>query len=220
MPPSGSFSFGVPEVGRFRVSYLTQRGSKAFRVIRVPFRVPSPSEACEDADCMRRLTDAILSRQPGILAITGTSVIANSKLAYSLLRVANEKIRTVVFVVERSLTFLIAHGNSLVVQCELGNDVPTLEAGIRSAFLLEPDILFVGDIWPGDEMPSLTRAVEAGVFTLLSSVAMSGEEMLGRFHARGSDVSRLGPNELRAAAQVIPAAAGKIAVRLSGRLPT
>ncbi|MDQ7082017.1 MAG: hypothetical protein Q9N34_02775 [Aquificota bacterium] len=36
----GFFSFGLPEVGRIRVSYLTQRGSYVVSIVKVPYEIP------------------------------------------------------------------------------------------------------------------------------------------------------------------------------------
>jgi len=36
----GSFSFGIKDVGRIKVSYITQRGSFAINITKVPYRIP------------------------------------------------------------------------------------------------------------------------------------------------------------------------------------
>jgi len=220
MPVAGSFSFGMPNIGRFRVSYVSQRGSKAMRVVRVPFTLPDVATVSDDTEIVQRLANVLLANSHGVIAISGTSVIANSKLVYAMMRAANEKVRSVMCVVERSLTFLMAHGNSIVVQCELGNDMASLEDGVRSAFLLEPDVIYVGDVWPADQIPSLGRAVDAGMLTILSSVAIGGDEMLRRFAPSGEDVVSEDPRCVRAMVEVIPSEAGKIKVRAGGRIPS
>ncbi|MBM4143291.1 MAG: hypothetical protein FJ225_06835 [Lentisphaerae bacterium] len=219
LPQAGSFSFGVPDVGRFRVAYVTQRGSKAVRIVRVPFTVPDIDSISRDPRLLRRLSDAMLSRRRGVVAICGTSAIANSKLAYALLRCVNDKLRAVICVLERSLTYLMAHGNSIVVQTELGIEVPALDDGVRNAFLLEPDVIFVGDLWPADEVPSLARAIEGGTLTVLSSVALSGEELLRRFAGETGKESARDPNALRLIARVFTENDGMLRVELEGHIP-
>ncbi|MFN3976457.1 MAG: twitching motility protein, partial [Aquificaceae bacterium] len=37
----GVFSFGLQNIGRFRVSYITQRGSYAVHILKTPYNIPS-----------------------------------------------------------------------------------------------------------------------------------------------------------------------------------
>ncbi|NQT91771.1 MAG: hypothetical protein HQ559_03345, partial [Lentisphaerae bacterium] len=46
MPESDTFSFGILDVGRFRVSFLTQRGTKIVSIARIPRDIPDLSTLC------------------------------------------------------------------------------------------------------------------------------------------------------------------------------
>jgi len=138
---AGMFSFGVAEVGRFRVSYATQRGSKIVSVVKIPYQIPEAASLCDDADTVKKLLDLLCAVPPGILGVFGPSAEANSVLTYSLLRDINESQHKVIYILERSLTFLMGHAKSIVVQSELGTDVRALKEGVQNAFLFNPDIM-------------------------------------------------------------------------------
>jgi hypothetical protein len=44
----GSFSFSIHKSGRFRVAYMTQRGSYVISIIKTPFEIPTIEELCQD----------------------------------------------------------------------------------------------------------------------------------------------------------------------------
>lgn len=213
LPASGEFSFGVKDVGRFRVAYVTQRGSKALRIARMPFRVPDMAEITDDMKTMRRLRDLLLAGRHGVIAIGGTSAMANSRLVHSILQSANEHLRAVVCTVERALTFLLTHHNSLIVQTDLLDDVTTFEEGLRGMLLLEPDIVLIADLWPSDHVPSLARLADSRKLVILTSSALGGEELLRHFMPRSEAAAQLNPSMIWEAVDVIPLPNGRAIVR-------
>lgn len=169
---SGVFAVSVPDVGRFRVSYLSQRGSRALRIERIPVTPPSLSSVCEHADVCSRLTAALLSpEKPCAVLIYGLSPAANNTVVYALLNDINKTQRKVIYVIERRLSFLMAHDSSAVIQAEVGSDVETLDKGIQNAFLVEPDLVYVGDVRPADVGASLSHLLNTRCGVILSTVA-------------------------------------------------
>ena len=213
---SGAFSFAVPAIGRFRVHYATQRGTKVARIAVIPFNIPSLAECCADAADAQRLSTLIRSSRTGIIAVHGPHSAANNTLVYALLRDLNESQRLVIYAVERTLTYLIAHGESIVIQTELGADVASLEQGIVNALVFDPSVLFVGDVRPTDSVPSLTHAVGAGVLTIVSSVSIPGATLLQQYlPAAPADGAATGGPNLRCVVEVAPRDHGRCALRIT-----
>jgi twitching motility protein PilT len=177
---SGTFSFGVQKVGRFRVTYGTQRGSRVFSIGLIPFVIPELDKICQDRAVADRIVALLSAPGGGALAVFGPSALSNSMLVYACLQKVNESMRKVIYVLERSLTFLLSHDESIILQSEVSTDLHSLEEGLRDAFRFEPHIAYVGDIWPTDDLPSLVPLAESGVFTILSSVSMNGQMLLDR----------------------------------------
>jgi len=212
---SGSFSFGVRDVGRFRVNYATQRGSRVLTVVRIPFKIPALADLATDEADVRRALAVLTADAPGLVSIGGPSSVANATLAYGLLAEMNRTLRSVLFMLERTTTFLLSHENSLSVQCELHTDVPTMEEGIRTAVLFEPDVLYVGDVQGDDLLPDVPRLVANGVNTIVSSVVVDESALIERF-APAATGGALGALQC-AAFHVRPAEAGKLHVTSSAR---
>ena len=168
---SETFSLSIKGAGRFRVSFLTQRGSKALSISRIPFVVPSCADLNLDDPTAERLLRVLRDPLGGIVAVFGPSPAANSKVVYSLLKQINSKDRRVMLMHERELTHLMRHDNSIVVQRELGSDCMSIDDGIREGLDIAPQIIFVGDLLLTDRLPSLVRAVETQASVVISVVA-------------------------------------------------
>jgi twitching motility protein PilT len=168
-PAYGTFSIAMRGVGRIRVNHFTQRGSKLLKLTRIPFKVPQPEAICEDQAVLARLMDFVLSPQGGFLAICGPNAWGNSLLAYSLLWKVNQTTRRVVYVLEPELSFLMAHADSIVIQSEVGTDVPTIEEGLQNAVAVDPDIFYVGDFRSANLVAALRATVHPGMVGIVTS---------------------------------------------------
>jgi len=177
---AGVLCFGMPDVGRIRISYFTQRGSRALRIIRVPFDVPTIDTVCIDPQQARELVQAIGARRYKAILICGPTHMINSQLIYALLGELNKTHREVIFIAERMLSFLLAHDNSVVIQVEVPTDTPSLEDAILNALLLEPDVVHLGDIRVTDNLPSLPQLISADTCTILSTVSEGPSLVLSR----------------------------------------
>jgi twitching motility protein PilT len=177
---AGTFSFGIRKVGRFRVSHATQRGTKVLSITRIPSSLPALDAVTDDVDTARRLVEFIVSGRGGVLAVYGPNALTNSLLIYALIKEINDAHRKLVYILERSLTFLIQHDNSVVIQRELVSDVPDLDSGVRDGLLFAPDILVIGNIRSTDVLPSVQCVVDAGITAVLCSDSMNGRTLLHR----------------------------------------
>ncbi len=174
----GFFSFGLPEVGRVRVSYITQRGSYVVNIVKVPYSIPLLESLVSSKDDIERLMSFIRDMN-GILAVIGKSFVIHNLFSYSLLREICERESGLIYVLERPITYLIKHGNSIVIQREVGVDVDSFEEGIEEALFFRPDIIYISDIIIKDAFRSVRKLFDVPVLTILS-VTASGTEAFKR----------------------------------------
>ncbi len=170
----GFFSFGIPNIGRFRVAYITQRGSYVVSITRVPFDIPDPETILENPSDISSLKKAIMEESNGIVAIIGISQIKNNLLAYSIIKRINQEEQKIIYIIERPISYLIKHGNSIIIQREVGIDVDNFEEGIKDAMLINPDIIYVSDVNTKEDMIALMHIAELSIPVLIS-VAISDE---------------------------------------------
>jgi twitching motility protein PilT len=177
---SGVFSFGIPQRGRFRVGFLTQRGTYAASILKVPFEVPQLADLLAEPAEAEVIAQKFRSFRSGLLLITGGSPMAANMFAYALLRACNETEQRSIFIIEPGITFLLRHQRSLVLQCEIGTDVEDVGQGLRAALNLNPDLIYVRDITTTRDLDLLSRAVEAQVFTLATIPILDAASLISR----------------------------------------
>ncbi len=140
----GVFSFGLQNIGRFRVSYITQRGSYAVHILKTPYNIPSLSKICEDKEGISKLEEIVRLHNSGVVIIQCKNQAMASPFVYSFLQSLCENYSKVIYILESPLSFFLKHGQSLVIQREVGVDVESFEEGVKDAFYINPDILYLG----------------------------------------------------------------------------
>ena len=167
------FAFGIPNRGRFRVQYLTQRGSLALSIQRIPFEIPRPEELLATPSQIADADTLFRPNRNGIVLLTGASPAAVVRFAYSMISRVNDLSRHIICVVERHLSYALRHHNSIVAQIEAEFDVPDIAEGIRSALHLDPDILYVRDCQTREDFNGLVCATESGALVITTAVAFN-----------------------------------------------
>jgi twitching motility protein PilT len=217
--PTGSFSFGMQDVGRISVTYMTQRNSKVVNVRRVPFRIPAPVDVCADPSAIGRLMPFVSGASGNLVTLHGPSRIANALVAYLLLSEANQKMRRMIFVVERSLTYLMAHADSMVIQSEIGNDVETFAKGIASARRMGADLLYLGNVAVEDALPGLVDVLHSGATVLVSGPTATRQVIHRKLLKEADGIAEALSDIACVAASVVPTPERRVAVAASDRVP-
>lgn len=176
----GSFSFGIHKSGRFRVTYMTQRGSYVISIIKTPFEVPTIEELCKNPSYVIKEINQIVGNLSGTcVVITGKDHIKASMFSYSLLQHVSINFSKVIYILEEPLNYLLKHGNSLVIQREIGTDVETLQEGLDDAMLIKPNILYIGYIERFDEreIGEIVRILESGTLVFVNIPYVSQQKL-------------------------------------------
>ncbi|SHK24862.1 ATPase, T2SS/T4P/T4SS family [Thermocrinis minervae] len=140
----GTFSFGLQGIGRFRVSYLTQRGSYLICIVKTPYEIPKLENLLTNVKALQPIEDLVNLRSSGIVVVTGQTPVAVSTFVYSYLQHVAQNYYRIIYIIEKPISFLLRHERSIVVQVEAGVDVETFEEALRNAFLIDPDIVYIG----------------------------------------------------------------------------
>jgi Tfp pilus assembly ATPase PilU len=211
---SGSFAFPVSKVGRFRVDYLMQRGSYVLTVTRTSSKVPSFDALFDNQAPAMMVLDLIKTGHVSVVTVFSVDAATNAAFVCSMLQKINGTpgINRLICTVEQSLSYLIRHDNSIVVQCEADTDVPTLEAGIQNVLGLRPDILYVSDVRADTELVQVRAAVGRGITTIISSTVMDHAYMSSRLLSSGRDGEAPDPNRRWLPVSLTALADGKLSL--------
>jgi twitching motility protein PilT len=176
----GSFSFGIHKSGRFKVVYMTQRGSYVISIIKTPFEIPTIEELCQNPPHVIKEINRIVGDLSGrCVVITGRDHVKASMFAYSLLQHVSIYFSKVIYILEKPLNYLLKHGNSLVIQREIGTDVGSLQEGLEDAMLIKPDILYIGytERFGEREIGEIVRILESGTLVFANIPYISQQKL-------------------------------------------
>jgi Tfp pilus assembly protein, pilus retraction ATPase PilT len=177
----GSFSFSIHKSGRFRVAYMTQRGSYVISIIKTLFEIPTIEELCQNPLHVIKKINRIVGDLSGrCMVITSRDHIKASMFAYSLLQHVSIYFSKVIYILEKPLNYLLKHGNSLVIQREIGTDVESLQEGIEDAMLIKPDILYIGytERFDEREIEEIVRILESGTLVFVNIPCISQQKLI------------------------------------------
>jgi twitching motility protein PilT len=163
------FGFAYGEMARFRVSVFRQKGFFGM-VLR---QIPKTLLTLEQIG-LPPIIKELLYKPRGLILVTGPTGSGKSTTLASMVNVINEERDVHVITIEDPIEYFHNHKKSVVVQREVGVDVPSFSEALRRALRQDPDIILVG------EMRDL-ETTEAAI-----SAAETGHLVFGTLHTTGA----------------------------------
>ncbi|MFN2431764.1 MAG: type IV pilus twitching motility protein PilT, partial [Gemmatimonadota bacterium] len=154
-------SYGVPELGRFRVNLFRQRGSLMLVLRAIPMQIPT-FEALRLPPVIERL--AQLER--GMVVVTGVTGSGKSSTQASMIEFMNQRVHKHVVTLENPIEFLFRDKQCSITQREVGPDTEDFAAGLRSAMRQDPDVILIGEMRDAETMDIALKAAETGHLVL------------------------------------------------------
>jgi twitching motility protein PilT len=180
------FSFGVSGLGRFRANAFSQRASYALALRVVPFRVRSLEELGAPPACT-----SLLNKPYGIVLVVGPTGSGKSTTLAAMVDRINETKPLHILTIEDPVEYLHHHKMAMVNQREVGADVETFSAGLKSALREDPDVILLGEMRDLESMEISLSLAETGhlVFATLhtNDAAQALDRIIDVFPAERRD---------------------------------
>ena len=150
----------------FRMNIFRDRDGLAFVMRVLASDIPSIQEVGLPSD---KIWQDITALKRGLVLVTGVTGSGKSTTISSLINHVNLYRKTRIITLEDPVEFLFKSESSMVSQRQVGQDVPTFAAGLRSALRENPDVIFVGEIRDTETASLALSAAETGhlVFSTL-----------------------------------------------------
>ncbi|TCL67423.1 twitching motility protein PilT [Hydrogenispora ethanolica] len=155
------FSYGVSELGRFRVNIFRQRGSIAGVMRLIPSDIPHLD--------MLGLPDAVaglVEKTRGLVLVTGPTGSGKSTTLASMIDLINQNRSCHIITLEDPIEFLHRHKRSLINQREIGTDADSFAGALRAALREDPDVILVGEMRDYETIQTALTAAETGHLVL------------------------------------------------------
>jgi len=162
-----NFSFSITDLGRFRVNIVKQRGTYSISTRILKLTIPS-KETLGLPDVLFELT----KQGRGLLLVSGASGSGRSTTMAAILQELNENHKLNIITVESPIEYLFKHGESLVLQRDVGTDCGSIYEGVRSIMRHDPDVVMISDISEEPVMELALQIAESGKLVIagLSSI--------------------------------------------------
>jgi twitching motility protein PilT len=154
---SGDFGFAFGTESRFRVSVFKQKGFASI-VLR---RIPSKLLTFEQIG-LPKMAEQICRRPRGIFLVTGPTGSGKTTTLACMINHINENFDRHIITMEDPIEYYHNHKKSIVVQREVGVDVPSFSEALRRALRQDPDVMLVGEMRDLATIGSAITAAETG----------------------------------------------------------
>lgn len=150
-------SWGVPGLGRFRVSILRQRGSFAIVMRAIPFEIPT-FEDLKLPPVLHKISDA----ERGLILVTGITGAGKSSTMAAMVQHINTRYPKHIVTLENPIEFLHRDHKSSITQRDIGTDTSSFMSGLRSALRQDPDVILIGEMRDIVTIDTGIKAAETG----------------------------------------------------------
>ena len=165
------YGFAFGDAGRFRTSVFRQKGHISM-VLRL---IPSELLSFEQIG-LPKICASLCRRPRGLFLVTGPTGSGKTTTLASMINYINETLDRHIITVEEPIEYYHQHKKSVIVQREVGLDVPTFAEALRRALRQDPDVILVGELRDLETMEAAISAAETGhlVFGTLHTTGCQG----------------------------------------------
>lgn len=170
-----NMGFGMPGVGRFRVSAMRQRGTIAAVIRFIAFDVPGLGTLA-----MPALLGELIMEKRGLILMVGSTGAGKSTTLASMLDYRNENATGHILTIEDPIEFLFKNKKSVVNQREIGTDTESLQIALKNALRQAPDVILIGEIRDRETMTAALAYAQSGHLCLATMHANNSYQALNR----------------------------------------
>ena len=167
---NSDFGHYFPDIGRFRFSVFSQKGTVRVVVRAIKDHIPNFKEL-NLPESLSNMVDY----KNGLVLITGATGSGKSTTAASLINAINQKHSYHILTIEDPIEYVIHDYYSCISQRELYLDFHDKTSAFRSSLRQDPDVIFFGEIRDSETMKIALQAADSGhlvISTLHTSTAI------------------------------------------------
>jgi len=151
------FGYAFADKCRFRISILTQKGSRGIVMRQIPQKLLSFEQI--------GLTESVqhlLTLHRGLVLVTGPTGSGKTTTLATMIDWVNKNRDAHIITVEDPVEYYHTHKKSQVTQREVGVDVPSFAEAMRRALRQDPDVILLGEMRDLETTSAAITAAETG----------------------------------------------------------
>jgi len=169
------FAWSLPGVGRCRASVFRERGHLAVALRLIPAHIPAL-----DTLGLPASVSALVNESRGLVLVTGATGSGKSTTLAALVAAINTARAVHILTIEDPIEFIHEDQRAVVSQREVGIDVPSYAAGLKSALRQDPDVILLGELRDAETIETALVAAETGHLVLSTLHTLDAPETINR----------------------------------------
>jgi twitching motility protein PilT len=155
----GTTDFGLAhgDKCRFRVSILTQKGSRGLVMRQIPQKLMSFEQIG-----LPESVQPLLHLHRGLVLVTGPTGSGKTTTLATMVDWINQNRDVHIITIEDPVEYYHTHKKSQVTQREVGTDVPSFAEAMRRALRQDPDVILLGEMRDLETTSAAITAAETG----------------------------------------------------------
>lgn len=170
-----NISFGIRDVGNFRVNMFWQRGTIAVVVRFIQGEIPK----LDELGLPKVLAEVIMEKR-GLVLVVGSTGSGKSTTLAAMIDHRNSNRTGHILTVEDPIEYLFKHKKSVVNQREIGLDTKVWENALKNAMRQAPDCILIGEIRDRETMAAALAYAQTGHLCLATLHANNSYHALNR----------------------------------------
>ena len=208
-------AYGVPGLGRFRVSVYAQRGTIAMVFRAIPYGIPS-LESLNLPPVLKKIS----LEERGLVLVTGTTGSGKSTTLAAMVDYINDNRTCNIITIEDPVEYLHRDKKSIISQREVGFDTSSFSRALTGSLRQDPDVILVGEMRDFETIETALTAAETGHLVMSTLHTLDAAETVNRiisvfppYHQRQVRMQLSGILKGVVSQRLVPRADGK------GRVP-
>lgn len=169
------FSYGIPNVSRFRVNIYRQRKSLTAAIRIIMTTIPTI-----DSLNLPPILKQLALKPRGLILVTGPTGSGKSTTLAAMVDYINNQRSCHILTLEEPIEYLHRHKVSMINQREIGDDSTTFANGLRAALREDPDVILVGEMRDLETISTAISAAETGHLVMSTLHTTSAAQTIDR----------------------------------------
>jgi twitching motility protein PilT len=168
------FSYAIND-SRFRVNVHFEKESVGLSARLIGKEMPTMENIG-----LPNMVEEFLYKNKGLILLTGPTGCGKSTTLAAMVSHINENYSRKIITLEDPIEFIFKSNKSIVIQRQLGSDIPTFESGLKHALRQDPNVIMVGEMRDLETIAATITLAETGHLVLATLHTYNAAQSIDR----------------------------------------
>ena len=168
------FSYAIDDT-RFRVNIHYEKEN-----VGLAARIINKESPTMESIGMPDIVTEMIDKNRGLVLVTGPTGCGKSTTLAAMISYINDNFSRKIITLEDPIEFLFKPNKSIIIQRQLGSDIPTFESGLKHALRQDPNVIMVGEMRDLETIAATITLAETGHLVLATLHTYNAAQSIDR----------------------------------------